>query len=435
MANLFEEKKINNYEVDYLSGLDNSQKEAVTSEYEKVLLRAPAGSGKTSSLIAAIVNYRYNWLGDKICAITYTRAARAEMQGRLQELGIYDVDVTTIHVWARNLLDNFARKYDFKINVLEEKEIKALLKIIADEYLLTHRQIKYINIEILYNFINGNKNMDVSDNYKRTLIALEERYIQYKRDNGLYDFTDYPLYLYDIINAYDETIYGIDALFVDEFQDVDSIQYWLFDKVKCKKKFFVGDEKQSIFQFRGADGKVFDKAKDFNLYELKYNYRSKQEIINYANTVYDELKDCVGEDCYITQIDYAFPNKNVTCDRGNGGNVYVINSFGECVEVNGVQKYKVDIRQTFNHIMSKEPMILCRKNKEVKEINKKNYFNVSTIHQAKGLEYEDVIVIDSEIQNDEDLNVAYVALTRAKNNVLVMPWNQFEMLYNIYLKI
>ena len=435
MTNLFEERKINNYEIDYLNNLDNSQREAVTSEDEKVLLRAPAGSGKTSSLIAAIVNYRYNWLADKICAITYTRAARAEMQSRLQELGIYDVDVTTIHVWARNLLEQFAAKYDFKINILTEAETKALLKIIADEYLLSHRKIRYINTEILYSFITGNKNMDVSDNYKKTLMALEEMYVKYKRDNCLYDFTDYPLYLYDIINAYDETIYGIDALFVDEFQDVDSVQYWLFNKVKSKKKFFVGDEKQSIFQFRGADGKVFDKAKGFSLYELKYNYRSKQEIIDYANTVYNELKEAADENCCITQIDYSVPNENVICDRGNGGNVYIINSYGECVKINGMEKYKLDIRQTFNNIMSKDPMILCRKNKEVKEINKMNYFNASTIHQAKGLEYEDVIVIDSEIQNDEDLNVAYVALTRAKNNVLVMPWNQFEMLYNIYLRL
>lgn len=51
----------------------------------------------TSTLIAAISAYRYNNLNDKICAITYTRAARAEMEKRLEELGIHDVEVTTIH--------------------------------------------------------------------------------------------------------------------------------------------------------------------------------------------------------------------------------------------------------------------------------------------------------------------------------------------------
>jgi superfamily I DNA/RNA helicase len=61
-------------------------------------VRAPAGSGKTTVLLTAIAAYRYEHLNDRICAITYTRAARAEMESRLKEMGIYDVEVTTIHV-------------------------------------------------------------------------------------------------------------------------------------------------------------------------------------------------------------------------------------------------------------------------------------------------------------------------------------------------
>lgn len=81
-----------------LDKLDESQRIAVISEANKVLLRAPAGSGKTSSLITAVAAYRYEHINDRICAITYTRAARAEMESRLQEMGIFDVEVTTIHV-------------------------------------------------------------------------------------------------------------------------------------------------------------------------------------------------------------------------------------------------------------------------------------------------------------------------------------------------
>lgn len=83
--------------------------------------------------------------------------------------------------------------------------------------------------------------MEVSDKYRSTLMALERRYIAYKRNAGLYDFTDYPLYLYDVLIAYDEIIKNIDALFIDEFQDVDSTQFKIFERVYCKKKFAVGD--------------------------------------------------------------------------------------------------------------------------------------------------------------------------------------------------
>ena len=83
--------------------------------------------------------------------------------------------------------------------------------------------------------------MDISENYRRTLNALDRRYISYKRDNNLYDFTDYPLYLYNVLMAYGESINNVDALFVDEFQDVDSIQLELFNLVNAHKKFYIGD--------------------------------------------------------------------------------------------------------------------------------------------------------------------------------------------------
>ena len=258
--------KRNDFELK-LDKLDASQYNVVTSDKENILLRAPAGSGKTTSLINAIANYRYNYLADRICAITYTRAARAEMEQRLKEMGIHDVEVTTIHVWARNLLNDFSIKYNFKIKILQEPQIKDILQELVDEYIL-HSRIRNINIDILYNFIMGNKNMDIKDSFKKTLIALETRYIKYKRDNILYDFTDYPLYLYDVLTTFDESINNIDALFVDEYQDVDETQFEIFQKVNAHKKFFVGDAWQSIFVFRGADGAVFTKTKDFDEYKF-----------------------------------------------------------------------------------------------------------------------------------------------------------------------
>jgi ATP-dependent exoDNAse (exonuclease V) beta subunit len=52
--------------------------------------------------------------------------------------------------------------------------------------------------------------------------------------------------------------------------------------------------------------------------------------------------------------------------------------------------------------------------------------NVSTVHQAKGLEYDNVIVVDHDISSVEDLNIAYVALTRAKDSVFVINFAQLE---------
>lgn len=86
-----------NFEVNY-NKLDKSQCEAIDNDEDRIVIEAPAGSGKTTVLITAIAAHRYENLNDRICAITYTRAARAEMEARLIEMGIYDVEVTTIHV-------------------------------------------------------------------------------------------------------------------------------------------------------------------------------------------------------------------------------------------------------------------------------------------------------------------------------------------------
>ena len=415
-----------------LAKLDEFQREAAESEADKVVIRAPAGSGKTFVLIAAISAYRYNNLNDHICAITYTRAARAEMETRLRELGVTDVDVTTIHVWARERLNELSIKYDFKVRIMEEPQIKVILTELTNKYLITSK-VKSVNINILYSYITGSKKMDISDNYRRTLNALETRYINYKRDNNLYDFTDYPLYLYNVLIAYNETIKGIDALFVDEFQDVDSTQLAIFKLVNAKKKFFIGDLAQSIFQFRGADGAVFSKLDDFEVFELKYNYRSLQEIIDYATTVYLNLfeKASLNEECYISEIMYSHESA-IQCARGDGGEVYVVNPFGRNVRFGNCHRPQ-KTGDLFNDFMKTDPMILCRTNKQVKAIKDMGYFNVDTVHQAKGLEYKSVIAIDATIGSTEDLNIAYVAMTRAEDSLMVINWQQFELLFKVYM--
>lgn len=92
--------------------LDETQRAAVEGimedESDNVVIQANAGSGKTFTLTMAIGNYRYEYINDSICAITFTRAAKAEMEGRLHSMGIYDVEVATIHAWAKTRLEGLS---------------------------------------------------------------------------------------------------------------------------------------------------------------------------------------------------------------------------------------------------------------------------------------------------------------------------------------
>lgn len=407
--------------------LNQQQWDAVMTEEPNILVVAGAGSGKTFTLIQAVANYRLNNSKHNIQVITYTRAATAELRERLDELKADNVDISTIHVWSRTHLQNLANKYAFRIKIMEEGKILEILK----ELIATNKT--KIKPEILYSYVSGNKKMDVTDNYLKTLDALNKKYITFKRKNNLYDFTDYPLYLLTKMREYGERIETLDALFVDELQDVDEEQFELFKMVDAKKKFFIGDPKQSIYIFRGADSEIFRKLDKFSNKTLLVNYRSFQEITDYADTCYDWLKDKVLYSRNLLLSDIKYSNSSDTvCIRGKGGDVFTLSPFGVTLKIGYGE---VDTLKSFEKFMNVEtkPWILCRTNKQVKWIEELGYGNVSTVHQAKGLEYESVIVIDEVIKDNEDLNIAYVAVTRAKNKVFIANFSQFYKLLTLYM--
>ncbi|MBD9426133.1 exodeoxyribonuclease V subunit beta [Pseudomonas sp. PDM15] len=77
---------------------------------------------------------------------------------------------------------------------------------------------------------------------------------------------------------------------IDEFQDTDPIQYAIFDRIYrdggdlC----FVGDPKQAIYAFRGADLATYLQARDAaeRQYDLPFNYRSTPELIAALNCLF-----------------------------------------------------------------------------------------------------------------------------------------------------
>ncbi|MGH9187491.1 MAG: UvrD-helicase domain-containing protein [Acidimicrobiales bacterium] len=91
---------------------------------------------------------------------------------------------------------------------------------------------------------------------------------------------------------------GIDVILIDEFQDTDPIQLeiamLLIDDVDGKL-LVVGDPKQSIYRFRGADIALWDRTRalfpERTVY-LTRNHRSVPQIIEWVNAVFDRL---IGE--------------------------------------------------------------------------------------------------------------------------------------------
>lgn len=388
------------------------QQEAIDNDSPKIVVVAPPGSGKTHSLVGAISKYAEEHPFDRITAITFTRKAASELQFKLNDKT--QVDTRTIHSWSLAELNRLAAKHKFKVDILSDIQVQEILQFLC-------KRLGYysINYYLLTAFVMGNYNIDVKDNEKNRYKKVLATYIEYKRDNQLYDFTDLPLYLYDMLQLYNERIGNIDALFVDEFQDVDGTQAVIFTMVDAKKHFYIGDPDQSIYIFRGAEASVINSLSDqgFVKLRLEENYRSYQSILDYSTQILDSGVELCEE---ITSLTPSW----VKCVRTDQpGEVYTINQEGCALDVVNQKE-----RNPFNlvrYFMEKKPYILCRSNKWVKAIQALGYKDVSTVHQAKGLEYRDVIYTDTPLSSIEETNIAYVACTRARDSLMVVNFQIF----------
>lgn len=409
---------------------NEQQIKAIKSKEPNIFVISTAGSGKTSTLIGAIKEFKIQNPNSSVAAITFTNKAADELKTRLNDNSVH---ISTIHSWSLNKLKYLGELYSFRVQLLKEEKIKEILKKLCRDL-----NYYYINVNQLHFFMMGNQNMDLSAKVKGIFIAVKEAYTNFKRANQLYDFTDLPLYLYDMLIQNNHRITDIDGIFVDEFQDIDQEQSDVFELVDAKKKFLIGDPAQCIYLFRGAIGLHEKTYKNFTTYRLNKNYRSYQEIINYAesfkNRSTNNALPLFGGKC---------EESDIICDRGRGGQVwlsswddvsypdnYALNMSSKDEEGDVIIKKNMDLIYEF--LKDRDTQILCRSNKQVKKFLSLGVINVSTVHQAKGLEYNNVIIVDFDSTNVEEKNIAYVAMTRAKNKMWIIDYN---LLYNLFFNV
>lgn len=145
------------------------------------------------------------------------------------------------------------------------------------------------------------------------LVKLTRRFDELYRTNkikdGLMDFSDIEHFALAILKNEDvakELKESFDYIFVDEYQDSNSVQDELISKIaKENNLFFVGDVKQSIYKFRHAEPELFIKKYDAfksgsnelaKVIDLNANFRSKAPVIDFVNQVFSVLmtKDSAG---------------------------------------------------------------------------------------------------------------------------------------------
>jgi len=299
--------------LEYLKGLNSSQRAAVEQTEGPVMIVAGAGSGKTR-----VITYRVAHLIQKgidpfnILVLTFTNKAAKEMRERITQV----VGNEAKNIWMGTFHSVFAKilraeasyiGYPSNFTIYDTDDSKSLLRAILKEMQLDD---KLYNANFVYNRISAAKNnlISVAEYLKNAQIQAEDQsagrgklgqiyqtYTQRCYKAGAMDFDDLLFKTNVLLNDHPEVLYKYQSKFkylmVDEYQDTNFSQYLIVKRLAAMHENIcvVGDDAQSIYAFRGANiQNILNFEKDYpdlKVFKLEQNYRSTQNIVNIANSI------------------------------------------------------------------------------------------------------------------------------------------------------
>ena len=302
-----------------LSGLDEEQREAVTTIKGPLCVIAGAGTGKTRVITHRIAYAIESGVTDatKTLSLTFTARAAGEMRARLRGLGIPNAAARTFHSAALKQLMYFwpysfggsfpsllTSKSGFISEALSRSDVtlppqSGILRDIASEIewakVLEIPADEYVQAALE----NGRSVRLPSNKSDRGILEdvakVYDAYETLKQQERTIDFEDVLLLTVGMLEEDRDVRDRIRDQYrfftVDEYQDVSPLQQrllnlWLGNREEIC---VVGDAAQTIYSFAGASSsfllsfhKRFPQAK---VVRLTRGYRSTPEIINSANTV------------------------------------------------------------------------------------------------------------------------------------------------------
>lgn len=228
--------------------------------------------------------------------------------------------------------------------------------------------------------------------------------------------------LFDLIKKNPWCIREVDYLILDEGQDSTAKQFeFLFDMVKPKQWIIFSDHRQSIYGFIGAEPNYIINLmnrSDVAVYYLRNNYRTGERILDYAKSLIGRLGFNYTDNSLPMRerpgrIIKTFLDKEKIAE-------YILTIDSEFKDWFVLTRSNAELEEIFNYLESRGiPCETFKKkdltNDDLKEKMKNDTVKVLTIHTAKGLEANKVIVTGVNCYNDEETRVAYVAATRARD--------------------
>ncbi len=486
-----EDKKLFNVFEFFLKKFNDEQKKAIISNKLNILCVAGAGTGKTTVLTKRIEFLKKfkDVKEEEILAITFTKKAKEEMVHRLNNLGIKNTRVETFNSFCeKELKKNGNLIYDKPTRVARFSDKIAIVKwafskigtrfeTIVDDY-FNKRQLKeksadelfFVFVNDIFTIIDFYKNLEENlrpfyeneSHFRKKRIAKlmydMVKLIQFElKKRGLRDFSDQIIDALKLFREFPEKIPKFKYLLIDEYQDLNLVQFELIKTLNINSVFAVGDPRQAIYGWRGSDIKfILDFPKNFKdteIISLKKNYRSNKEIINLFNLVIKPMG--------FIDLEYGFNNNSKQIESESQKSIFLQEFNSETLE-------RIFIMEAIKNSKNKrnEIFVLARTNKILSKISevfdqngidyvikseeeykntqepKENQVVLATVHSIKGMEAKEVYLVSAnslsfpnKVQDNfvlglvkedndydkyaEELRLFYVALSRAKEKLIL----------------
>ena len=365
-----------------------------------------------------------------------------------------------IEIYNTNIMKNLEKKLIEKNIEIKDRNPKQVFKdlIKNNKDIIYSRFIKFcITFISLYKARGLNDFKNIEQKNTRNKIFLEfikdlyDYYEEYLYKNNLLDFDDLINKANEIVKSNNDVNLKYKYIIIDEYQDISNCRFELIkniiNKIKCKIM-VVGDDWQCIYGFASSNINLFTQfkrnIKNCEIKKITNTYRNSQELINIAGNFIQKNKFQIKK---TLKSNKRLANPiTITYYKGNEIEKkliesldYLICKYSDKKNILILGRYNFDI----NAINDKQIKIEKNKLKYLK------YNNVNieymTVHASKGLGYDNVIIInlkndiigfpskiktdpilenlivkDNSIKSSEERRLFYVALTRTKNEVILL---------------
>ena len=302
------------FEPDWDAGLDDAQHAAAAHTGGPLVVLAGAGTGKTRTLTARVAQLLARGADpSRVLLLTFTRRAAADMLARAAVL-CGDRRVAgrlwggTFHAVAHRLVSQHADALGLPAGfcVLDQADAGDLMDLLRHDHGLAGTGERFPRADTLVDAYSRAVNTGRAareviaaefpwcDLHTDEILGLFRAYTARKRAGGLLDFDDLLLVWRSLLTdpTLGPTVAGRwDHVLVDEYQDVNQVQV---DIVRLLRPggvglTVVGDDAQAIYGFRGADAAhltgLATTLPDVTVVRLERNFRSRQPLLDLANTV------------------------------------------------------------------------------------------------------------------------------------------------------